>query len=122
MTKDSLCHRSGFVTKGSPCHRFGRIVVGVCSRVAAGDACLCLRSSSDLLVGRDWAVAMLTRTLPMEEGLQSERVVVGQHAGSLSSLELDVRLVAYAEELVATLALSKAQCLLRTLLGDMPRS
>ncbi len=48
-------------------------------------------------------------------------MVIGQHAYSLSLLELDVWLVAEAEELIATLVLRKVQCLLKTLLGDMPR-
>ncbi len=62
------------------------------------------------------------RTPPLEVGLQSAQVVVGQRADSPSSLKLDVWLVAEAEELVVTLALRKAQCLLRTLLGDTSRS
>ena len=48
--------------------------------------------------------------------------MVGQRADSPSLLELDVWLVAEAEELVATLALRKVQCLLRPLLGDTLRS
>ena len=48
-------------------------------------------------------------------------MVVGQHACSLSLLELDVWLVAEAEENAAKLALRKVQCLLTTLLGDTPR-
>ncbi len=45
-------------------------------------------------------------------------MMVGQHACSLNLLELDVWLVAEAEEAVVTLALRKVQCLLKTLLGD----
>ena len=105
---------------GSPCHRFWRIFGVACSRVAEEVVCLCLRSSSDRLVGRDWAAAKRMRTPPLEVGLQSAQVVVGQHADSPSPLELDVWLFAEAEELVVTLALRKAQCLLRTLLGDKP--
>ena len=62
------------------------------------------------------------RTPPSEVCLQSAQVVVDQHADSPSSLELDVWLVAEAEEVVVTLVLRKAQCLLRTLLSDVPRS
>jgi hypothetical protein len=47
-------------------------------------------------------------------------MVVGQHACSLSLLELDVWLVAEAEEDITKLALRKLQCLLKTLLGDTP--
>ena len=62
----------------------------------------------------------LMRTPPSEVGLQSARLVAGQRADSPSLLDLDARLLA---ELVATLApLSKAQCLLRPLLGDTLRS
>ena len=61
----------------------------------------------------------LMRTPPSEVGLQSARLVVGQRADSPSSIELDARLVA---ELVSTLALRKAQCSLRALLRDAPRS
>ena len=107
--------------EGSFCHHFLRIFVGVCSRVEAEVVCPCPHSSSDPLVGRDWAVAKLMGTHP-EVGLQSAQVVVGQRADSLSSLELDVWLAVEAEELVAMLALRKAQCSLRTLLGDTPRS
>ncbi len=107
---------------GSPCHHFWRIFGVACSRVAEEVVCLCLRSSSDRLVGRDWALAMRMRTPPLEVRLQSVQVVVDQHAYSPSLLELDVWLVAEAEELVAMLALRKVQCLLRTLLSDTPRS
>ena len=107
---------------GSPCHRFWRIFGVACSRVAEEVVCLCLRSSSDRLVGLDRAVVKRMRIPLFEVGLQSARVVVGQRADSPSSLELDVWLVAEAEELVVTLALREAQCLLRTLLGDTPRS
>ena len=61
-------------------------------------------SSSDQLVGRDWAVAKRMRTLPLEVGLQSAQLVVGQHADSPSSLELAERLFAAVGELVVTLA------------------
>ena len=111
-----------FVMMGSPCHRFWRIFGVACSRVAEEVVCLCLRFSSDRLVGRDWAAAKLTRTPPLEVGLQSAQVVVGWHADSPSSLELDVWLVAEAEGVVVTLALRKVQCLLRTLRSDLPRS
>ncbi len=106
----------------SPCHRLWRIFGVACSRVAEELVCLCLclRFSSDRLVGRDWPVAKRMRTLTLEVGLQSAQVVVGQHADSPSSLELDVWLVAEAEELVAMLALRRVQCLLKTLLGDKP--
>ena len=109
-----------FVMMGTPCRHFWRIFGGVYSRVAEEVVCLCLRSSSDRLVGRDWAVAKLMRTHPLEVGLQSAQVVVDQHADSPSSLELNVWLVAEAEELVAMLALRRVQCLLKTLLGDKP--
>ncbi len=82
--------------------------------------CLCFRSSSDPLVGQDWALETLTRTLLLERGLRSVLMVVGQHAYSLSLLKMDVWLVAEVEEDVATLALRKVQCLLKTLLGDKP--
>ena len=62
------------------------------------------------------------RTPLFEVGLQSAREVVGQRADSPSSLELDVWLVAEAEGVVVTLALRKAQCLLRTLLCGTYRS
>ncbi len=62
------------------------------------------------------------RTPLFEVGLQSALVVAGQHADSPSSLALVVWLVADAEEVVVTLGLRKAQCLLRTLLSDVPRS
>ncbi len=65
--------------------------------------CLCLRSSSDLLVGQDWALEALTRTLPFEGSLRSVPMVVGPHACSLSLLELDVWLVAQVEERAARL-------------------
>jgi hypothetical protein len=74
--------------------------------------------ASDSLVDRNWELVILMRALPLERCLQSEQVVVGQRAGSPSSLDLGVRLVAQVEEHVATLALRKVQCLLRTLLGD----
>ena len=62
------------------------------------------------------------RTLPLEVGLQSAQLVVGQHADSPSSLELDVWLVVEAEELVVTLVLRKVQYCLRTLRSGKPRS
>ncbi len=106
-------------------HRFWRILGVACSRFAEEVVYpyLCLRfPSSDRLVGRDWAVVKRMRTPPFEVGLQSARVVVGQHADSPSSLELYVWLVAEAEEVIVTLALRKAQCLLRTLLCGTYRS
>ena len=109
------------VTEGSSCHHFSRIFEGVYSRFAVEVFCLCLRSSSDPLVGQDWALVILTRTLPLERGLRSVLMVVGQHAYSLSLLKLDVWLVAEVEEDVATLVPRKVQCLLKTLLGDTPR-
>ena len=111
---------------GNPCRRFGRILGAACSRFAEEVVCpcLCLRScsSSDRLVGRDWAVAKRMRTPPLEVGLQSAQLVVGQPGDSPSSLELDEWLFADAEELVEMLALRKVQCLLRTLRSDVPRS
>ena len=93
---------------GNPCRRFGRILGADCSRFAEDVVCpcLCLRScsSSDQLVGRDWAVAKRMRTLPLEVGLQSAQLVVGQPGDSPSSIELDVRLVAEVVELVVMLA------------------
>ncbi len=110
---------------GSPCHRFWRIFGVACSSFAEEvvSLCLCLRScsSSDQLVGQDWAVAKRMRTPPSEVGLQSAQLVVGQHADSPGLLILDVGLFAAVEELVATLELRMAQ-LLRTLLSDTPRS
>ena len=111
-----------FVIKGIPCHHFGRICWIACSRVAEEVFCPCLRSSSDLLVGRGLALVRLMRTPPLEVGRQLAQLVVGQRADSPSLLELDVWLVAEAEELVATFALRKVQCLLRPLLGDTLRS
>ena len=99
-----------FVMMGSPFHHFWRICGVACSRVAEEVVCPCLRSSSDQRVGRSWAMVKLMRTPPSEVGLQSARLVVGQRADSPSLLELDVWLVAEAEELVATLALRKVQC------------
>ena len=106
---------------GRPCHHFWRICGVACSRVAEEAFCPCLRSSSDQLVGRGWAVVKLIRIPPLEVGRQSTQVVVGQLADSPSLRELDVRLVAGAEGLVVRLVPRKVQCLLRTLLGDMPR-
>ena len=111
-----------FVIMGSPFHHFWRICGVACSRVAEEVACPCLRSSSDQLVGRGWPMVKLMRTPPLEVGRLSTQFVVGQRADSLSLLELDVWLAAEAEELVATLALRKVQCLLRPLLGDTLRS
>ncbi len=89
------------VTEGSFCHRFSHIFEGAYSRIAGEVFCLCLflRSSSDLLVGQDWALEALTRTLPLGS-LRSVLVVVGQHACSPSLLELGVRLVAQVAERV----------------------
>ncbi len=106
----------------SPCHRFWRIFGVACSRVAEDVVSLCPRSSSDRLVGRDWALAQRMRTPPLEVRLQSAQLVVGQPGDSSSLLELDVRLFAEAEGVVVTLALRKVQCLLRTLPSDTPRS
>ena len=106
----------------SLCHRFWRIFGVACSCVAEEVVSLCLRSSSDGLVGRDWALAQRMRTPPLEVRLQSAQLVVGQLGDSPSSLELNVWPVAEAEEVVVTLALRKVQCLLRTLLSDTPRS
>ena len=61
------------------------------------------------------------RIPPLEVGHQSTQLVVGQRADGPSLRGLNVWLVAGAEELVAKLAPRKVQCLLRTLLGDMPR-
>jgi hypothetical protein len=91
------------VTEGSPCHRFSHIFEGAYSRVVAEVFFLCLRSSSDPLVGRDLALEALTRTLPLGRGLRSVPMVVGQHACSISLLELDVWLVALVEERAAWL-------------------
>ncbi len=91
------------VTEGSFCHRFSHISEGAYSRVAEEAFCLCLRSSSDPLVGQDWALEALTRTLPLKSGLRSVPMVADQHACSLSLLELDVWLVAEAEERAAWL-------------------
>ena len=91
-----------------------------CSRVAEEDVCLYLRSSSDQLVGRGWAVAKLMRIPPSEVGRQSSQLVVGRLADSPTVRE-HVRLAVGAAELVARLAPRRVQCLLKTLLGDMPR-
>ena len=105
---------------GSPCHHLWRICWIACSRVAEEVVCPCLRSSSDQLVGRGWAVAKLMRIPPLEVGRQSSQLVVGQLADSPTVRELNVRLVVGAEELVARLAPRKVQYLLRPLLGDTP--
>ncbi len=107
-----------FVMMGSPCHHLWRICGVACSRVAEEVVCPCLCSSSGQLVGRGWTLVKLMRIPPLEVGRQSTQLVVGQRADSPSLRELDVWLVAGAEELVATLALRKVQCLLRPLLGD----
>ena len=104
-----MCRWHVIAMMGSPCHRFWRISQFACSRFVEEVVCpcLCLRScsSSDRLVGRDWAAAKRMRTPPLEVGLQSALLVVGQPGDSPSSLELDVRLVAEVVELVVTLAL-----------------
>ncbi len=100
-----------FAMMSSPCHRFWHIFGVACSHVAEEVVCLCLRSSSDRLVGRDWAAAKRMRTHSLEVGPQSVQLV-GQRADSPSSLELDVWLVAEGEEVVVTLALR----------SDLPRS
>ena len=107
-----------FVMMGSPCPHFWRICGVACSRVAEEVVCPCLRSSSDQLVGRGWVLVKLMRIPPLEVGRQSTQLVVGQLADSPSLRELDMRLVAGAEELVARLAPRNVQCLLRSLLGD----
>ncbi len=111
---------------GIPFHRFWRILGVAYSRFAEEVVSLCLCchscSSSDQVVGRDWAVVRRMRTPPLEVGLQSAQLVVGQHADSPDSIFLDVGLFAEAEELVETLALSKVQRLLKTLLSDTPHS
>ena len=107
---------------GSPCRHFWRICGVACSRVAEEVVCPCLRSSSDQLVGRGWAVVKLMRIPPLEVGRQSSQLVVGQLADSPTVGEPNVRLVVGAAELVARLAPRKVQCLLRPLLGDTPRS
>ena len=107
--------------RGSPCHHLWSICGVACSRVAEEDVCLYLRSSSDQLVGRGWAVAKLMRIPPLEVDRQSSQLVVGRLADSPTVRE-HVRLAVGAAELVARLAPRKVQCLLRPLLGDMPRS
>lgn len=110
-----------FVMMGSPCHHFGRICWVACLRVAEEDVCLYLRSSSDQLVGRGWALAKLMRIPPVEVDRQSSQLVVGRLADSPTVRE-HVRLAVGAAELVARLAPRKVQCLLRPLLGDTLRS
>ena len=110
-----------FVMMGSPCHHLGRICWVACLRVAEEVFCPCLRSSSDQLVGRGWAVARLMRIPPFEVDRQSSQLVVGRLADSPTVRE-HVRLAVGAAELVARLAPRKVQCLLRPLLGDTPRS
>ena len=107
--------------RGSPCHHLWSICGVACSRVAEEDVCLYLRSSSDQLVGRGWAVAKLMRIPPLEVDRQSSQLVVGRLADSPTVRE-HVRLAVGAAELVARLAPRKVQCLLRPLLGDTPRS
>ncbi len=108
------------VMKGSLSHHFWSICGVACSRVAQEDVCLYLRSSSDQLVGRGWAVAKLMRIPPSEVDRQSSQLVVGRLADSPTVRE-HVRLAVGAAELVARLAPRRVQCLLKTLLGDMPR-
>ncbi len=105
-------------------HRFWRILRVACSRFAEEVVCPCLFlfASSDHLAGRDWAVVKRMRTPPLEVRLQSAQLVVVQPADSPSSLELDVWLVAEAEEVAVMLAQRKVRRWLRTLLGDTPRS
>ena len=103
--------------RGSPCHHSWRTCGVACSRVAEEDVCLYLRSSSDQLVGRGWAVAKLMRIPPFEVDRQSSQLVVGRLADSPTVRE-HVRLAVVAAELVARLAPRKVQCLLRSLLGD----
>ncbi len=111
---------------GSPCRRFWRIFGVACLRFAKEvvSLCLCFRScsSSDQLVGRDWAVVKRMRTLALEVGLQSAQLVVGQHVDSPSLLALDVWLFAEVVELVVTLAHCKAPYCSRTLRSGKPRS
>ena len=109
-----------FVMMGSPCHHLERMCWVACSRVAEEDVCLYLRSSSDQLVGRGWAVAKLMRIPPLEVGRQSSQSVVGRLADSPTVCE-HVWLTVGAAEPVARLAPRKVQCLLRPLLGDTPR-
>jgi hypothetical protein len=86
------------VTEGYFCHRFSHIFEGAYPRIAEEVFCLCpfLRSSSDLVVGPDWALEALTKTLPLGS-LRSVPVVIGQHACSPSLHVLDVWLVAQVE-------------------------
>ena len=109
------------VIEGAPCHHSWRTCGVACSRVAEEDVCLYLRSSSDQLVGRGWAVARLMRIPPFEVDRQSSQLVVGRLADSPTVRE-HVRLAVGAAELVARLTPRKVQCLLRPLLGDTPRS
>ena len=111
-----------FVIMGIPCHHFWRICGVACSRVVEEVVCPYPLASSGQLVGRGRMLVTLMRIPPLEVGRQSTQLVVGQRADSPSLRELDVWLVAGAEELVATLALRKVQCLLRPLLGDTLRS
>ncbi len=95
MATELLARMSGErVTEGSPCHRFSHIFEDAYLRVVAEVFFICLRSSSDPLVGQGLALEALTRTLPLGGGLRSVPMVVGQHACSLSLLELDVWLAA----------------------------
>ena len=106
VAAESLARLTGpFAMMRSPCHRFWRIFGVACSRVAEEVVSLCLRSSSDRLVGRDWALAQRMRTPPLEVRLQSAQVVVDQHADSPSSLDPDEWPLAEAEGVVVTLAL-----------------
>ena len=112
---------AALVIKGVPCHHPWRTCGVACSRVAEEVVCPCLRSSSDQLVGRGWAVAKLMRIPPYEVDPQPSQLVVGRLADSPTVRE-HVRLAVGAAELVARLAPRKVQCLLRPLLGDTPRS
>ncbi len=91
------------VTKSSFCHRFSHTFEGAYLRIAKEVFCLCLRFSSDPLVGQDWALGALTKTLPLDRSLRSVPMVVSQHACSLSLLELDVWLAAEKAERAALL-------------------
>ena len=123
VAAESLAQLTGpFAMMSSPCHRFWRIFGVACSRVAEEVVSLCLRSSSDRLVGRGLVLVRLMRTPPLEVCRQLAQLVVGQRADSPSLRELDVWHVAGAEGLVATLAPRKVQYLLRTLLGGASRS
>ncbi len=93
--------------EGTRCHHLWRTLQVACSRFAEEVVCPCLYllASSDRLEGRGWVVVKWMRTPPLEVGLQSAQLVVGQHADSPSSLELDEWLFAEVEEFVESLAL-----------------